>query len=234
MKRKLYEYEQELTGYFLVTKIRDYLDAEVEPSELPSRDPNTFVDTVKTYIRNKLAKFTSKFWSFVMYRQQSLDELSLKVKAKVTEKTLLYVNELWDSLAYQVQLPVTALLFDKIAEGCVNITWLIPFHLTHFTTRRLQESTNYFREQNIIRVTIAGRCIYDEPPPVQVSTRKERPKEKSVTIEFLLLNLSTGGIGKKSQKVYTPNYTTLRVVKLYPNFYFSSIFYFTHHMLRKY
>ena len=58
-----------------------------------------------------------------------LDELSVKVKANVTEKTMKYVSELWDSLAYRVKLPVTALLFQKVAKGCVQITWLLPFHL---------------------------------------------------------------------------------------------------------
>lgn len=176
IKEKLHEYEQSLAGYFLATKIMDYLNTEVEQSEQPRSEPNTLVGTVKAYVTKMLAKFASKFWSLLVNHQQSLDELSVKVKAKVTEKTLNYVKELRDSLAYQVRLPVTALLFDKIAEGCLEITWLIPFHLTHFTTGRLQESTDFFREQKILRVTIAGRCVYEELPPVQVSTRKEKAK----------------------------------------------------------
>ena len=143
MKGKLDEYEQELAGYVLVTKMKDYLNVEIQQSEQSESDPNI------------------------------LDELSLKVKANVTEKTLTYVNELWKSLVRQVKLPVTALLFHKIAEGCIEITWLLPCHLTEFMTRRLRESTDYFKEENILRVTIAGRCVYDELLPVQESARKE-------------------------------------------------------------
>ena len=143
MKTKLDEYEQELTGYFLVTKMKDYLNAEIEQSEHSELDLNL------------------------------LDELSLKVKANVTEKTVTYVSELWKSLVRQVKLPVTAVLFHRIAEGCVKITWLLPCHLTTFTTRRLQESTDYFQQEKILRVTIAGRCVYEELPPVQESARKE-------------------------------------------------------------
>ena len=143
MKVKLDEYEQEFAGYVLVTKMKDYLNAEIQQSEQSESDPKL------------------------------LDELSLKVKANVTEKTLTYVNELWKSLVRQVKLPVTALLFHKIAEGCVEITWFLPCHLTEFTTRRLQESTDYFQEKNILQVTIAGRCVYEELPRVQESTRKE-------------------------------------------------------------
>ena len=143
MKVKLDEYEQELAGYVLVTKMKDYLNAEIQQSEQSESDPKL------------------------------LDELSLKVKANVTEKTLTYVNELWKSLVRQIKLPVTALIFHKIAEGCVEITWFLPSHLTEFTTRRLQESTNYFQEENILRVTIADRCVYEELPPVQESARKD-------------------------------------------------------------
>ena len=150
MKRKLDEYEEELAGYILVTKIIDHLDIEHQQS-VSEPDP------------------------------ELLHELSVKVKANVTEKTLKYVSELRDSLAYRVKLPVTAVLFHKIAKGCVEITWLIPCHLTNFTTRRLQESTDYFQQENILRVTIAGRCVYDELASVQ---EEETDPGKKVTIDY--------------------------------------------------
>ena len=156
MKKTLSEYEEALAGYILVTKMKDYLDAELQQSEQSKPDSKLF------------------------------DELSVKVKATVTEKTLKYVNELWDSLAHQVELPVTALPFHKVAKGCVEITWLVPFHLTHFATRRLQESSDYFRQENIIRVTIAGRCVYEELPPVEESARKVEPYPgKKVTANYI-------------------------------------------------
>ena len=149
MKRKLDEYEEELAGYVLVTKIIDHLDVELQQS-VSEPDP------------------------------ELLHELSVKVKANVTKKTLKYVSELRDSLAYRVKLPVTAMLFHKIAQGCVEVTWLLPCHLTHFTTRRLQESTDYFQENNILRVAIDGRCIYEELISVQ---EEEVNPEKKVTID---------------------------------------------------
>ena len=155
MKNRLSEYEEALAGYVLVTKMKNYLDAELQQGDQSKADPKLF------------------------------DELSVKVKATVTEKTLKYVNELWDSLAHRVKLPVTALPFHKVAKGCVEITWLVPFHLTHFATRRLQESSDYFQQENILRVTIAGRCVYEELPPVQESARKvETDPGKKVTANY--------------------------------------------------
>ena len=143
MKTKLDEYEQELAGYILATKITDYLNAEIQTSELSEPDPKL------------------------------LHELSVKVKANVTERTLKYVSELRDSLAYHVKLPVTAVLFHKIAKGCVEVTWLFPCHLTEFTKRQLQENTDYFQQEKILRVTVAGRCVYNELPSVQNSREEE-------------------------------------------------------------
>ena len=151
MKTKLDEYDQQLTGYLLVTRMKDYLDAEVQQSEQSNTD------------------------------SQLLDKLSVKVKANVTEKTMKYVSELWDSLAYQVKLPVTALLFHRVAKGCVEITWLLPFHLTDFTTRQLQKSTNYFQKKNILRVNIADMCVYEELPPVQEESNPRRKVTVSIT-----------------------------------------------------
>ena len=156
IKAKLNEYEEELAGYVLVTKMKDYLNAEIQQSELSEPDP------------------------------ELLHEISFKVKANVTEKTMKYVSELRDSLTYQVKLPVTAVLFHKIAKGCVEITWLLPCHLTEFTRRHLQESTDYFQQEKILRVTIAGRCVYEELPPVQESARKEEiDSGRKVRTEFL-------------------------------------------------
>ena len=145
IKNKLSEYEEALAGYVLVTKMKDYLDAELQQGEQSKPDPKLF------------------------------DELSVKLNANVTDKTMNYVSELWDSLAHRIKVPVTALPFRKVAKGCVEITWVLPFHLTHFATRQLQESSDYFRQENIIRVTIAGRCVYEELPPVQETARKVGP-----------------------------------------------------------
>ena len=129
---QLDEYEDELGGYVLVTNLQDYLDAELEQTEQAKPDPKLF------------------------------DELSVKVKVNVTEKTMQYVSELWTSLGRRIGLPLSALPLHRVAKGCIEIVWLLPSHLTHFATLQVQENTNYFREENVLRVTIAGRCIYDQ------------------------------------------------------------------------
>ena len=179
IKRKLDEYEQKLTGYMLVTKMEQYLHEEAEQSDQSEPDLklcDDISDKTKANIIEKILKYLSDRWG--LHKQPRPDpkllvELSFKMKANITEKTMKYVMELWESLAKQVKLPVTALMFHRVAKGCVEITWLLPCHLTDFTTRRLLESTDYFQVKNIIQVTIANMCVYKEHPALQDSTRVE-------------------------------------------------------------
>ena len=129
---KLKEYEDQLGGYFLATNLQDYLAAELEQSQ-------------QTKPASKL-----------------LEDFSLKVNINVTQKKIKYVRELWTSLGCRIGLPLSALPLHKVKKGCIEIVWHLPSHLTHFATIQVQENTNYFREENVLQVTIAGRCIYGE------------------------------------------------------------------------
>ena len=115
-----------------MTNLQDYLDAELEQSEQAKPDPKL------------------------------LDKLSFKVQVNITEKTMEYISELWNTLGHRIRIPLSALPLHKVAKGCVEVVWYLPSHLTHFATTQIKENINYFREENVLRVTIAGRCIYEE------------------------------------------------------------------------
>ena len=87
---KLNEYEDHLSGYVVVTNLQHYLDAELEQGEQAKPDPKL------------------------------LDELSLKIQVNVTEKTMEYINELWESLGRRIGIPLQALPLHKVAKGCNN------------------------------------------------------------------------------------------------------------------
>ena len=107
--------------------------------------------------------------------------LSFKVGRNVTEHTLQYVKEFWDSLAHRLKLPHSALLFQRVAKGCMEIIWTVPSHLTNFIIRRVQENTEYFREQQVLRVTIANTCIYEwEALTPENTNEKKDPDRRKV------------------------------------------------------
>ena len=118
-------------------------------------------------------------------RDKLLDDLTVKVKKNVTEHTLQYVSDLWDSLARQLKLPQCSMLFDKVAEGCIELSWLFPSHLTTFVTRRAQESIEYFIEQRFLQVTIAGRCIFESGVSVHENViGEEKSPERKVGVSL--------------------------------------------------
>ena len=155
LKGKVQEYEQALAGFVLVTHMEDYLDVELQQCEQSNPDSEMF------------------------------DELSYKIGENVTDLTLQYISEIWESLARQLKLPRCALLLNKIAQGCVEVSLLVPLHLTRFAIRRAQESIGYFRDHHVLRVTIAGQCVYDGEVPMQDNAHEEeRDHERKVSVSF--------------------------------------------------
>ena len=131
LMEEMRKYDEELAEYAPITCMKEYVDAVSQQDEESEADLELF------------------------------SVLSFKVGRKATEHTLQYVVDFWDSLAHRLKLPHSALLFERVAEGCIEMIWKVPSHLTSFIIRRAQENTEYFREQRVLRVTIANTCIYE-------------------------------------------------------------------------
>jgi len=125
-------------GFLLTTKIQDYLEA-VQPdphaaeSILESPNPRLF------------------------------SELSLKVNANITEYSLQYVYDIWQSLAVQFRLPLPALLFHKITKGCFTVTLRVLSSLIPHLHEKLFQSSSFFNEKQIWEVTLfsdSKECLY--------------------------------------------------------------------------
>jgi len=139
------KYNEELARYTRVTNVQDYVDAESQQDQQSEADPELF------------------------------SVLSLKLRENVRDHTLQYVKDVWDSLAHQLKLPHSTLLFERVADGCLEIIWTIPSHLNNFIIRQTQENIEYFQDQQVLRVTIANKCIYEgeAPTPDDVNEGKK-------------------------------------------------------------
>lgn len=147
LTQKMEEYVKEVAGYILVTKMITYVDAVFLQDKDSEADPKLF------------------------------DKLSLKVGGNVTEHTLQYVKDLWDSLALQLKIPQSALLLEMVAKGCIEITWNLPYHLTNFVISRARENTEYFREKKVLRLAIANRYVHEVEAPI-INEEKRDPWRK--------------------------------------------------------
>ena len=157
------QYQEDLTGYVLTLRIQTYLEAQRSIDTSDSDNSAAADEKVATLPPHKLFK-----------------KLTVKCEVNVTNHTLGYVNDLWRSLAKQFALPQPAMILQKIAKGCIGITWLIPANLVEHVTQMARETTNMFAEENVLRVTLEEQCIYPmetqpclqetEPPLLETET----------------------------------------------------------------
>ena len=146
------QYQQDLTGYTLTLRIKEYLDVThcLHPT-FTTGDSETSADMIIP----------------PQQKHELFKKLSVKIDANVTDHTLNYVIDLWQSLAVQFALPQPAMILHNIAEGSIGITWLIPANLVEYVTRMAQKTSSVFAEKHILRVMLEEQCIYPmetEPP----------------------------------------------------------------------
>ena len=145
-------YKQDLRSYKLTTKLIDHIAAvdfdssygspsEEEQLERPAR-----------------------------YDQQYYRKLSLKLKTKVSDQTLHYIEDLWEEFAELYDLPPHKVLLESISKGCVLIVWLVPTHLAPQILHTVPHSDDFYRKHEIMRVEFGGKCIYQEKELDEVHT----------------------------------------------------------------
>ena len=142
MKSWVDNYRKDLSGYKATTKIADAIKIYSNSiEEFEETDPNQRppVTCDPTYLRC----------------------LSVKLKTRVTEKTLVYIDDLWLSLAEYFLLPSLSVLLDKIQRGCVEVSWLIPPHYVFQIVGNLQENAAFLQSKGIVKVLLDGECVYD-------------------------------------------------------------------------
>ena len=131
-------YKANLTGFFVVTKIVDYIRyMELKPDD-SGEQPST------------MKKLTP-----VEYKRI---KVVLALDRKVTELSLEYVHKLWSSIAEEYDLPCLTAIIDKLIAGSLEVTWLVLPHIVDMITPR----SKFFRRHQIIQVYVDDVIIYDE------------------------------------------------------------------------
>ena len=137
-------YKQDLRSYRITTKVIDHIAAVDSDSryESPSEEKQL----------ERPARYDQRYYQ----------ALSFKLKMKVTDHTLDYIEDLWKEYAELHGLPPYKALLDCIYEGCFLIVWLIPTHLAPQILHAVPHSDDFYRKHEIMRVEFGGNCIYQE------------------------------------------------------------------------
>ena len=138
------EYKANLTGFFLVTKLVDYIKYKGLAADSAAEQPLA------------LKKLTPK-----QYRQI---KVVLQLDRKVSELSLEYVRKLWFSFADEYELPCLTAVIDKIVAGSLEVSWLVLTHLT----ARIKPRSKFFRRHGIILVLVDDVILYDEKKMVSL------------------------------------------------------------------
>ena len=135
------DYKSQLAGFFLTTKLVDY----IEYKQLQADESDDDSDQQST-----LKKYTAQHYRKIKIR--------LKMKRKLSEISLGYVQKLWSSLAEEYELPSLTAIIDTIVDGSLEITWLLPPHVAE----RIKPRAKFFRQLQIVQMFLDDVTVYDE------------------------------------------------------------------------
>ena len=148
-------YKQDLKSYKVTTKLIDYIasvdsdSSEEALSEVqPSRDD-----------------------------QQYYQKLSFKLKMKITNQTLMYIDNLWKEFAELYGLPPYVAVLDCVRKGCISIVWLIPSYLAPKIHSAEPHSSDFYHKYEIIRVELDGKCIYQEEKVSHIGSHLQQQRQ---------------------------------------------------------
>ena len=97
------EYQKDLTGHFLTLKIQTYMEATYDEHSIATSESDNLVDLESLPPQQKRMLFK---------------KLSCMVRANITEASLRYVCDLWNSLLLKFALPRLPVILYDIAEVC--------------------------------------------------------------------------------------------------------------------
>ena len=85
-------------------------------------------------------------------------------KTNFNDHSLNHLTEVWklfSSHYLKPDSPQTALL-DHVHKGASLVTWLVPSGLISSLIKRVQNDSDFLRQHRILRMTVEGRCVYEE------------------------------------------------------------------------
>ena len=143
IKQLMKMYKASLTGFYVVTKLVDYMECKKlsvdgfsdQPSDQTSDQPPPVL-TPKQYVRLKVV---------------------LQLERKISELSLEYVHKLWCSFAEEYDIPSLTVVLERVTSGSLEITWIIPLHFLD----KIVPRSKFFRRHGIVQVSLDDVVLYN-------------------------------------------------------------------------
>ena len=102
------------------------------------------------------------------YDKCSCRKITFKLKARVTEKSLNYIDTFWQSIADYFLLPSLPALLDSIHSGCVEVTWLVSTPSALQIQGNIQDSVLFLQKHGVMRVVMDDEFVLYEEDIIEV------------------------------------------------------------------
>ncbi len=144
------EYKTRLFAFKTATKISDYVESYTDAELMDDAgEANNYYEA---------------------YDKRFYVRLSLKLREnrgsilRVNHNCLLYIDELWTTISRYFLLPPLPILLEKIRDGCIEITWIVPvtIALTINLKATSQGSVEFYQQKNIMRIVMDDKVVYNE------------------------------------------------------------------------
>ncbi len=150
------EYKTRLTAFKATTKISDYIKDCTDDEFMDDADGEDY----------------QKLYDKKFYRKLSLKLRESKSNIlKVNENCLSYIDELWTSLSDQFLLPPLPNLLEKIRNGCIEVTWIVPITIARTINMKATSkgSIEFYRQKNIVRIMMNDKTVFDDDNDIQIA-----------------------------------------------------------------
>lgn len=144
-KKMINDYKERLNGYKTAILITDFIEVNTEDKEEDEKIPS---------VKENQEKYDDKYRT----------KLSAKLpnsNIKIQLGSLLYIEQLWDSVCLEFNLPSLSHVLDSIVKGSIIINWIIQHTLTWKILEGVSNSIEFFKRECIAQLFLEDICIYD-------------------------------------------------------------------------
>ena len=138
VKQLLRDYKSKLNGFHLTCKLVTYIRDNTLPTNDSGDDSNPPADFTLTHYKKLM--------------------VNKEPDRNVSELSLSYVQELWESIAEEFKIPSLTAILLQISAGSLEITWLIPPHWAEL----IKPTSRFCRQHHIIIIAIDDHVVYCE------------------------------------------------------------------------
>ena len=154
-RKLLSEYKNQLSGFYVTTKIVDFIDLSDfdDSNSADDSDADSQDDTTQQPLLPKDSK--------KLFRKLKVT-LKLDRTTKYSDMTMSYIDTLWKVLIEEFNLPPLTAIIKKIVQGSLLISWLVPLQVSTVITASYFKALSFYQQHNIVEVQLDGRTLYHE------------------------------------------------------------------------